>query len=344
MVQNARLTDTITKGLAYRENTHINIQSVKVASATNTPSPTQTLAKWPTIRIRLSYTGSTIRLKSGDTTLPRLSLGTKLSGTLRKNLELPFEAYGSDKVALVIGGKKYPFEKVALSAKLVAIPNWNRKPAWDTSGMYNDNIFRGKITVINEGGKLLVINELPLEDYLRGLAEVSNTDNEEKIKTILTAARSYAYFYTKPANRKFPGKPYDGSDNPDEFQKYLGYGYEQRSPLAGQLVDMTNGQLVTYHGDPIKVWYFNESNGRTLSYKEYCQARVTNGTLSKTTVCEDIPYFQSVSDPGGVGHTQKWHGVGISGIGATYLATQLNFKYTQIIEYYLEGVKVEKKY
>lgn len=92
------------------------------------------------------------------------------------------------------------------------------------------------------------------------------------------------------------------------------------------------------------MWYFNESNGRTLSYKEYCENRVANGTLSKGTVCEDIPYFQSVSDPGGVGHTQKGHGVGISGIGATYLAQELGFKYTQIIEYYLEGVKVEKKY
>lgn len=45
LVENTRVTDTITKGLAYRENTHINIQSVKVASATNSPTPTQALAK-----------------------------------------------------------------------------------------------------------------------------------------------------------------------------------------------------------------------------------------------------------------------------------------------------------
>lgn|GEM_PF-5016067 len=45
LVTSARLTDTVTKGLTYQENTHINIQSVKVASATNTPSPTQTLSK-----------------------------------------------------------------------------------------------------------------------------------------------------------------------------------------------------------------------------------------------------------------------------------------------------------
>lgn len=190
----------------------------------------------------------------------------------------------------------------------------------------------------------MVINELPLEDYLKWIAEVSNGDNEEKIKTILTAARSYAYFYSKKENRKFPGTSYDGSDNPDEFQKYLGYGYEKRSPISTHLVDTTNGQIITYEGQSIKPWYFSESNGQTLSAKQYCENRVKNGTLPASTVCKDIPYLQSVTDPGGVGHTQKWHGVGISGIGATYLARDMGFKYDQIIEYYLDGVKIRKEY
>ncbi|MDD2917089.1 MAG: SpoIID/LytB domain-containing protein, partial [Candidatus Gracilibacteria bacterium] len=240
--------------------------------------------------------------------------------------------------------KRYAFSKVEIEAPLVTIANWDRKPTWDTSGTMNDNIFRGKISLINENGKLVVVNELPLEDYLRGIAEVSNGDNEEKIKTILVAARSYAYFYSKPENRKFPGKAYDGSDNPDEFQKYLGYGYEKRSPNSARLVDATNGQIITYDSIPIKPWYFSESNGQTLSAKQYCENRVQKGSLPINTVCQDIPYLQSVTDPGGVGHTQKGHGVGISGIGATYLAKDMGFTYDRIIGYYLDGTKVEKKY
>lgn len=120
------------------------------------------------------------------------------------------------------------------------------------------------------------------------------------MKTILTAARSYAYFYTKPENRKFPGKNYDGSDNPDEFQKYLGYGYEIRSNHTSELVNETNGEIITYEGIPIKPWYFSESNGQTLSYKQYCENRIKTGILSKNTICEDIPYLQSMVDPGGV--------------------------------------------
>jgi len=88
-------------------------------------------------------------LKSADNTLPRLTIGT-ISGTLRKNPELSFEASGTDKIALVLGQKRYPFSKVELQGNIVAITSWNRKPSWDSTGVMNDNIFRGKISLLNE--------------------------------------------------------------------------------------------------------------------------------------------------------------------------------------------------
>lgn len=93
--------------------------------------------------------------------------------------------------------------------------------------------------------------------------------------------------------------------------------------------------MITYKGNLIKPWYFNESDGKTRSYREYCES---NG--GKT--CEDIPYLQSVDDPASIGHTRKGHGVGISGIGATYDAN-LGKTYKEIIAYYLTGVVIEKK-
>lgn len=140
---------------------------------------------------------------------------------------------------LSVDGKYYTGNAFSFSSDVVKIPSWSRVPAWDTNGKYNDNLFRGKIIVRNDSGKLLVINELPLEDYLRGMREVSNTDPVEKIKTIVVAARSYARFYTSKINRKFHTSLYDGSDNPDEFQKYLGYGYEMRSPNVSSQVQAT---------------------------------------------------------------------------------------------------------
>ncbi len=173
------------------------------------------------------------------------------------------------------------------------IDSWDRVPDWDKSGKYNDNLFRDTIRVINQNGKLAVINDLPIEWYLKGLGEVSNTDQSEKIKVIIVAARSYARYYMDTRNRKFAGQPYDGSDNPDEFQKYLGYSYEMRSPNVAKLVDATRNQVITYSGAIIKAWYHSSSDGRTLSALEYCQK---NGSPK----CSDIPYLQSVPDPGSV--------------------------------------------
>lgn len=110
---------------------------------------------------------------------------------------------------------------VQLSADVLQISNWDRRPSWDTSGRYNDNLFRSSLIIHPTSTGYLVVNELPLEDYLRGLGEVSNTDHPEKIKTITVAARSYAQYYMSKKNRKYNTMLYDGSDNPDEFQKYL---------------------------------------------------------------------------------------------------------------------------
>jgi len=107
------------------------------------------------------------------------------------------------------------------------VASWQRIPSWDTAKKYNDNLFRGKLIVRNEGGNLLLINEIPIEDYLRGMGEMSESDaksHPEKSKSIIVAARSYALYYADLnlpyRQRKFPGKPYDISDNPDESQQY----------------------------------------------------------------------------------------------------------------------------
>ncbi len=243
-----------------------------------------------------------------------------------------------------MGGKKYKTANISLSATIVRINNWARIPAWDQEKKYNDNEFRGKLDIFLEDGKLVVVNELPLEMYLRGLAEFSTGENSEKAKTILVAARSYALFYVDKNNRKFPGKKYDGSDDPDVFQKYLGYGYEKRSPTTIKYAKETKGEIITYKEIPVKPWYFSQSNGKTLSAYEYCEARKTRKELPATTACVDIPYLQSVADPGGAGKTRLGHGVGISGIGATYFATTKGWDYKKIIQYYLKDTEVFKKY
>ena len=74
---------------------------------------------------------------------------------------------GKKNLELTLSGKRYHGSLVAFEGTLVRVNNWDRKPSWDTSGRLNDNIFRGKLEVRVEAGKLILINELPLEDYLK---------------------------------------------------------------------------------------------------------------------------------------------------------------------------------
>ena len=111
------------------------------------------------------------------------------------------------------------------------------------------------------------------------------------------AARSYANFYMQKENRKYNTDRYDGSDDPDSFQKYIGYSYELRSPNVAKIVDETRGKLIYFNNEIIKPWYFSVSDGKTLSHQEYCEQNLPTNFTKK---CENIPYLQSVSDPAGV--------------------------------------------
>lgn len=212
---------------------------------------------------------------------------------------------------------------LAKNRGILEIVNYENRPAWNPK--LNDNLFRGTLEIWKINGQLMVINELPLEDYLKGIAEVSNSDPEEKIKTIIILARSYAKYYRDQA-RKFPGKPYDLDDDPNHTQKYIGYGLELRSPNIIAAVKATRGKIVKYQGKSVITPYFNQSDGRTRSAEEVWGWKNT-------------PYLQSVPDTFCETTELKGHGVGLSGCGATALARQGKTA-EEIIEYYYRGIEI----
>jgi N-acetylmuramoyl-L-alanine amidase/Stage II sporulation protein len=209
---------------------------------------------------------------------------------------------------------------------IVEIQSMERRPDWNKA--LNDNRFRGTLEVRVVDNATAYIDELPLEDYLKGLAEVSDTAPAEKQKVIAILARTYARYYMQDSHRKFPGMPYDGSDDPAVFQRYLGYGVELRSPHFTNAVISTRDMVVTYQGQLVKTPYFNSDTGKTLSAQD-----VWGWT--------DTPYLQSVSDPYCNGLTLNGHGVGMSGCGAEGMA-KAGKKYDEIIKYYYQGVEIEE--
>lgn len=281
------------------------------------------------IRILLSFRGNPIISADG---LFKLYTGDDFDRNIKKTDQVEV-AYEQGKYRLKIGREAVvssePPRFVPGIGTIMQIVNYDNPSKWDPSIVYNR--YRGILEVYYDDDQLTVINQLPLEEYLRGLAEAPN-DRElmEKAKAITVAARTYGLFYMDSKNRKFPGKPYDGNDNPAVFQYYLGYEFERRAPIIIRAVEDTQGEVVTYKGKIVKTPYFSSSDGRTRSAEE-----VFGWT--------NTPYLVSVSDPYCEGMKLRGHGVGMSGCGAEG-AARAGKQYVEILKYYYQGIKVMKKY
>jgi stage II sporulation protein D len=126
---------------------------------------------------------------------------------------------------------------------------------------YNDKPFRGRIEVFaNLRGTLTVVNELGLEDYVRGVVanELSPGGYPaiEALKAQAVAARTYAL-----KNRgQFMAQGFDILPT-TRSQVYRGLTSE--NPLSNRAVEETRGMIATYEGEPINALYTSTCGGRT---------------------------------------------------------------------------------
>ncbi len=210
---------------------------------------------------------------------------------------------------------------------VLELVNFERRETWNPK--LNNNFFRGTLEIRMLEGKLRVINELSIENYLKGLAEITNDTPIEKTKAIIVAARTYAYYYSN-IGQKFPGKPYHLDDDPNHTQKYRGYGYETRAPNTTKAVVATSGMVITYNGQAVLAPYFSSDDGRTRSGLEAWGWKNT-------------PYLQSVADPHCKGLQMAGHGVGMSGCGSLGLAKE-GKTFDDILHYYYQGIVLRKMY
>lgn len=119
--------------------------------------------------------------------------------------------------------------------------------------------YRGTLEVALEGGKLLVVNELSLEEYLYGVlpSEMPESFGEEALKAQAVCARSYACNQLIANRYCAYGAHVDDSMN---CQVYQNYG-ETKS--AVEAVKATFGKVLSRDGECITAYYFSCSYGHT---------------------------------------------------------------------------------
>lgn len=124
----------------------------------------------------------------------------------------------------------------------------------------NSRSYRGKIIICKNGEKYQIINELDIEDYIKGVLkkEISPAWHKEILKAQAIAARTFAYQHIVN-NPK--GLYHLGSDW--QAQEYGGADAEDNRCCIA--VDETKGIIMTKNGKPITAYYHSDSGGHTES-------------------------------------------------------------------------------
>jgi stage II sporulation protein D len=179
--------------------------------------------------------------------------------------------------------------------------------------------YHGKLMVKLVDSKITVINDVDLENYIKGVvpSEMPASWEFEALKAQAIAARSFAL-----ANLGKQAKEgYDLKDNTED-QAYGGASAETN--ITNKAVEETHGLVLTYDMKIISAYYSASAGGMTN----------TNAWGSAVPYLRSVPSFDDNVAKNG-------HGVGMSQHGANNLAKQ-GYNAYQILQYFYQNVKFAK--
>jgi len=138
--------------------------------------------------------------------------------------------------------------------------------------------YRGNMEFRVEDGKLAAVNELNIEDYLRGVvpAEIPASWPAEALKAQAVAARNYALQRAEVTR----GRSYNvTSDQYSQVYK----GYDAESPATNRAVEETRGVVMLDRGNLVTAFFHASSGGYTENSEDVWKY--------------PLPYIKSKTDP-----------------------------------------------
>lgn len=139
--------------------------------------------------------------------------------------------------------------------------------------------YAGRLEILDTEEGLVLVNELPLEDYLKKVvpSEMPASYEKEALKAQAVCARTYAYMQMKSNSYRSYGAQIDDST---QFQVYNNVETDAKTTQA---VQETYGKMLYYDGNPVTAYYFSTSCGTT-----------TNAAIWDSDP-EQTPYLRSLS-------------------------------------------------
>ena len=160
--------------------------------------------------------------------------------------------------------------------------------------------YRGSIELRSGPGGLAVVNDVGLEDYVRGIAEVPATWPAAALQAQAIAARTYA-LNLKARPVATPWREAGADVCPTQAcQVYTGLSAEAREGADAWVaaVEATAGQVLLADGEPILAEYSSSNGGRSVPGSE--------------------PYLRAINDPDdGYSPQSRWqHAVGLDDLAS----------------------------
>ena len=151
----------------------------------------------------------------------------------------------------------------------------------------NGMVVRGDVVAVLAPGGVLLVNVLPLEDYLVGVlgSEMPKAFPLEALKAQAVAARTYAL------QKKLEqyGQPFHLGSS--VISQVYG-GLKAEDPRTREAVEATRGLVLTFDLQPIEAYFHASCGGKTES--------------GANALGRDLPYLKPVSCPCGKLPTSQW--------------------------------------
>lgn len=154
------------------------------------------------------------------------------------------------------------------------------------SGWVGAPAYRGSLDIIAQGGRLLLVNELTLEQYLYTVvpSEMPLSFGREPLKAQAVAARTYAF------KNIFSGRYSGYGAHVDDSVLSQVYNNNPEYPASNAAVDDTAGLVLFYNDTVADARFFSTSAGHTAAYHEVWSEPATGRFPS-----EPVTYLQAAS-------------------------------------------------
>lgn len=151
----------------------------------------------------------------------------------------------------------------------------------------NGRRFRGNIRLIKkDNAHLLVINEIALEDYVKGVLyhEVSHYWPQEALKAQAVACRSYAVYQAQA------GSAQDYDVTADIYSQVYG-GKTSERYRTNKAVDETKGEILAFQGKVFPAYFHATCGGRTEDASVLWNIDLPPLKGVNCGFCRDSPHF-----------------------------------------------------